>query len=173
MSNSYIGEIRIFAGNFAPVGWHICNGDELSIGEHPLLFDLIRTTYGGDGVETFCVPDMRGRIPVHQGPLGEGTFLLGEKAGVERVTLSLDQMPAHTHRLSGSKSVADQADPSDALLALSSQVSVFMGDQPGNQNNMNIQTLSGEGISGSHSNMQPFLCLNFIISLYGSWPNEN
>lgn len=173
MGSPYVGEIRIFAGNFAPLGWHFCDGGELSIAENETLYQLIGTTYGGDGIQKFKVPDLRGRVPVHMGTQQSRTFAVGEMSGVETVTLQTAQIPAHTHALMASASVADTADPSQSFLANSSQASVFLGEPPGNQNNLHSWAVSFSGGSQPHENMQPFLCLNFIISLYGVFPSQN
>src|SRR5215468_1260472 len=111
MAQPYVGEIRIFAGNFAPAGWMFCNGALLPISENPTLFNLIGTTYGGDGQETFAVPNMQGRVPIHQG----SGYTIGQVGGVESVTLTTNQIPSHTHPLLANSGVASVDLPSGAL----------------------------------------------------------
>lgn len=171
MSSPYVGEIRIFAGNFAPLGWHLCNGAVLAIAENSTLFNLIGTTYGGDGQSTFGLPDLCGRVPAHTGVYQGQTFQFGESGGVETVTLQPNQIPVHTHAFRASSSVADTADPSQAFIGSSSQVSVFLGEPPGGQSVMNTGMLAPAGGSQPHENMQSFLCVNFIISLFGVYPS--
>ena len=165
MSQPYVGEIRMFGGNFAPSGWMFCNGQLLSISENETLFQLIGTTYGGDGEQTFALPDMQGRIPINMG----GGFVLAQAAGTETVTLTTNQMPAHSHPLLGSISVANTPNPGDNLLGKSSQVSMFFGD-PTNTN-MSAAAVSQTGGNQPHENMMPYLCVSFIISLYGIYPS--
>ncbi len=167
MSQPYVGEIRIFAGNFAPNGWLFCDGSVLPISENDVLFQLIGTTYGGDGQETFALPDMRGRIPLHA---GKGVTI-GEMGGTESVTLAGNQIPIHGHNLLANNSVANSPNPGNNQVGLASQVSMFFGDNP------NLTMAPGSiGITGGsqpHENTMPFLCVNFIISLYGIFPTQN
>src|SRR3954447_15824082 len=121
MAQPYVGEIRIFAGNFAPAGWMFCEGDLLSIAENETLFNLIGTTYGGDGQSTFALPDLRGRIPLHQG----NGFVLAETGGAEAITLTVSQIPAHAHPLLAANAVANDPNPAGHVLAESSAVSMF------------------------------------------------
>lgn len=165
MSNPYIGEIRIFAGNFAPVGWMFCEGQQLPISENDALFNLIGTTYGGDGQSTFALPDLRGRIPVHTGP----NFTLAQTGGAESVTLSIQQIPVHNHALLASQNVATQPSPSGNLLAQSTLAQMYIQDVADTP--LASSTISSIGGSQPHSNLQPFLCVNFIISLYGIYPS--
>ena len=168
MANPYVGEIRMFGGNFAPSGWMFCSGQLLPISEHDVLFQLIGTTYGGDGQSTFALPNLQGRLPVHFG----GVFVLGEAAGIEQVTLTNNQIAAHSHPLLATSNAANSSAPSGSVLpgrtALST-VTPYGGDAP-------IVSTSPAGISavgGSqpHSNVQPYLCINFIISLFGIFPS--
>jgi microcystin-dependent protein len=166
MAQPYVGEIRMFAGNFAPAGWQFCDGSILSISENEVLFQLIGTTYGGDGQNTFAIPDLRGRAPLHKG----GGFVLAETGGVENVTLTVSQIPSHTHAFLASSS-ADTTSPANNFLGTSSQVTMFFSDPP----NLNMKTNAISSIGGSqpHENMQPYLCISFIISLFGIFPSPN
>lgn len=170
MGQPYVGEIRMFGGNFAPAGWAFCSGQLLPISENETLFQLIGTTYGGDGQETFALPDLRGRVPVHQGTLNGVTHQMGEMYGVESVTLTTQQIPAHQHShvavtASGNttplgKLAADTtpnmiyADGQGAAVASASATAVAGGSQP-------------------HENMMPYLGVSFIISLFGIFPSQN
>lgn len=162
----YVGEIRMFAGNFAPAGWMFCEGQLLPISENDVLFNLIGTTYGGDGQSTFALPDLRGRLPLH---FGNG-FTLAETGGVENVTLTVGQIPAHSHPFLGSTSPGDQSTPVGNLPAASNVVSLFSAAAP--NASMAAQTLSSVGGSQPHNNFQPYLCINFIISLFGIFPSQ-
>lgn len=166
MAQPYIGEIRMFAGNFAPSGWLLCNGQLLPISQYDTLFNLIGTTYGGDGQTTFALPNMQSRIPVHQG----NGFVLSETGGNEDITLTSNQIPVHNHGLVSSSSIANSASPVNNSLAVSSQVSAFVS--PDNASNMNAGSVTNTGGSQPHTNMQPSLCINFIISLFGVFPSQ-
>jgi microcystin-dependent protein len=172
MSQPYIGEIRMFAGNFAPAGWAFCHGQLVPISENDALFTLIGTTYGGDGQETFALPDLRGRLPLHQGtnPSTGSTYVLGQNGGVEEVTLTVQQIPTHSHPMLGTNSIANDATPANNVVA---QVSTFDGYQstPGGQA-MAPNSVSSVGGSQPHTNLQPYLCVNFIISLFGVFPSQ-
>lgn len=164
MSQPFVGEIRMFGGNFAPVGWMLCEGQLLPISENETLFNLIGTTYGGDGQSTFALPDLRGRVPVHRG----NTIAFSEAAGVESVTLTTQQIPVHTHTMVASGNIANSPNPGNNLIGLSTQVDMFFDANP--VNNMNPSSISPVGGSQPHENMMPFLCINFIISLFGIYP---
>lgn len=166
MAQPYVGEIRMFGGNFAPAGWMFCDGQLLPISEYETLFNLIGTTYGGDGQETFALPDMRGRVPVHQ---GSGSTL-AETFGVEQVTLTTSQIPSHSHAFLTYNAVANSPNPGNNLLALSSQVQMFFGDIPNVP--MNSGSVSPVGGNQPHDNMMPYLCVSFIISLFGIYPSQ-
>ena len=167
MAQPYVGEIRMFAGNFAPAGWMFCEGQLLPISENETLFNLIGTTYGGDGASTFALPDLRGRIPVHQG----GGFILAETGGAEEVTLTVSQIPAHTHPALGSSNTGTGTQASNHVLSnlLGATTSGYGTDSP--QTNMSPQSLSAVGGSQPHTNFQPYLCVDFIISLFGIFPS--
>jgi microcystin-dependent protein len=167
MAQPYIGEIRMFAGNFAPVGWLFCEGQLIAISENDALFTLIGTTYGGDGQETFALPDLRGRIPVHQG----NGAMIGERDGSETVTLTVPQMPAHSHSLLAVKAVGDANSVAGNLLAETpGGVKPYIEDAP--SLNMSPNAVAPSGGSQPHENLQPYLCLNFIISLFGIFPSQ-
>ncbi|MGE3466699.1 MAG: phage tail protein [Pyrinomonadaceae bacterium] len=165
MAQPYVGEIRMFAGNFAPAGWQFCEGHLLPISENETLFNLIGTTYGGDGQSTFALPDLRGRLPVHQG----NGFLLAETGGVEEVTLTVQQIPAHSHPLLCSNSVANDPNPGNNLHGESSAISLYQSGSPTAA--MAPESISSIGGSQPHTNFQPYLCVNFIISLFGVFPS--
>jgi microcystin-dependent protein len=167
MAQPYVGEIRIFAANFAPAGWMFCEGQLLPISEYETLFNLIGTTYGGDGQSTFALPDMRGRIPIH---MGNG-FTLAATGGVEEVTLTVNQIPAHSHAFLASTDIANSPDPTANLVARSSQEKIFIGSNPSVA--MANQFLSSFGGSQPHSNFQSYLCVEFIISLFGIFPSQS
>lgn len=164
MAQPYVGEIRMFAGNFAPAGWMFCEGQLLPISENETLFQLIGTTYGGDGQSTFGLPDLRGRLPVHQGP----GFILAETGGAEEITLTVNQIPAHSHPLLASNNSATQGVPTGAVFAIA-QGDVYTGSF--SPTPMSAQAISSVGGSQPHSNFQPYLCINFIISLFGLFPS--
>ena len=167
MAQPYIGEIRMFAGNFAPSGWMFCDGALLAIAENDVLFNLIGTTYGGDGQTTFALPDLRGRIPLHQG----NGVILAETGGAEEVTLTVNQIPAHTHPLLASADLASSPDPAGNVLTQSrtAGVDLYLEDTP--NTTLAANSVGPVGGSQPHTNLQPFLCINFIISLFGIYPN--
>lgn len=166
MAQPYVGEIRMFAGNFAPAGWMFCEGQLLPISEYETLFNLIGTTFGGDGQSTFALPDMRGRIPIHQG----SGFILAETGGAEEITLSVSQIPAHTHPLVASTNVSQDTNPAGKVLGQSGSALLYIQDTA--DNGMSPQAISSRGGSQPHTNMQPYLCVDFIISLFGIFPSQ-
>ncbi len=173
MSNPYVGEIRIFAGNFAPLDWALCDGRLMAISENTALFQLIGTTYGGDGETTFALPDLRGRLPVHQGNNQGNSYVIGQIAGVETVTLTVAQIPAHTHQIQCSNKGGDQRSPVGAIPAGDAAgVTKLYSDQPPNAAMQWPQTTPTGG-SQPHDNTQPFLCVDFIISLFGVFPTQS
>ncbi len=165
MAQPYVGEIRMFAGNFAPAGWMFCEGQLLPISENETLFQLIGTTYGGDGQSTFGLPDLRGRIPIHQG----NGFILAETGGAEEITLTVNQIPTHSHPLLASSAVGNDPNPNNNVLAESSAVSLYQSGAPAAA--MAPQSISSTGGSQPHTNFQPYLCVDFIISLFGIFPS--
>lgn len=171
MGQPYVGEIRLFAGNFAPNGWLFCEGQTLPISENEVLFQLIGTTYGGDGEETFRIPDMQGRLPVHMGTGASGTtYQIGESAGTEEVTLTTQQIPQHTHAFMANTGGADVASPKNAVLGTSTTVNSFIISTPAQP--MASQAIAPVGGGQPHTNFQPYLCVNFIISLFGVFPSQ-
>ena len=167
MAQPYVGEIRMFAGNFAPAGWMFCEGQLLPISEYETLFNLIGTTYGGDGQSTFALPDLRGRIPLHQGT----GFNLADTGGVETVTLTVAQLPAHTHALLGTTNFATTASPQNNVAAATSVVNIspYGTDQP--TTTVSAPSVGSVGGSQPHDNFQPYLCVNYIMSLFGIFPS--
>jgi microcystin-dependent protein len=165
MAQPYVGEIRMFGGNFAPAGWLFCDGQLLPISEYETLFNLVGTTYGGDGQSTFGLPDLRGRLPVHQG----NGYTLAETGGAEEVTLTVQQIPAHTHPLQAAGAIGNDANPQANLLAESSAVSMYQSGAP--SATMAPQSIGPAGGSQPHTNFQPYLCVDFIISLFGIFPS--
>lgn len=165
MSTPYVGEIRIFAGNFAIAGWMFCEGQLLPISEYETLFNLIGTTFGGDGQNTFALPDLRGRVPLH---MGNG-FTLGEVGGVESVTLTVSQIPQHNHQfLASSDTGTGISDPTNATL--NSNLDIYGTTAPSSA--MNAAMLGGVGGNQPHDNFQPYLCVDWIISLFGVFPSQ-
>jgi microcystin-dependent protein len=155
----------MFAGNFAPAGWEICAGQLMPISENETLFNLIGTTYGGDGQSTFALPDLQGRIPIHQG----SNFVLGETGGVEEVTLTVSQIPAHSHPMLASANNASTANAQGNILAQTPSYTPYIsGFNPTTQ--MAPNNVNPVGGSQPHTNFQPYLCVNFIISLFGIFP---
>lgn len=167
----YIGEIRMFAGNFAPQGWAFCQGQIMPISENDTLFNLIGTMYGGDGESTFGLPNLASRIPIHFGTGPDGiTYQQGEMAGTEQETLSGQQIPIHTHTMLGSSNAANTGNPQNKVLAQSPNVTYMIVSDPTVQ--MNGAAVTPVGGSQPHENCQPFLVINYIISLYGIYPSQ-
>ncbi len=164
MAQPYVGEIRMFAGNFAPAGWMFCEGQLLPISENETLFQLIGTTYGGDGESTFALPDMRGRIPIHQG----NGFILAETGGAEEITLTVNQIPAHTHTLLGSKDPANARSATGQILGRTA-AEAYASEVTAQQ--LSPAAITPTGGSQPHTNFQPYLCVNYIISLFGIFPS--
>src|SRR4051812_11536662 len=172
MAQPYVGEIRMFGGNFAPNGWLFCEGQQLPISQNDVLFQLIGTTYGGDGQETFNLPNLQSRVPIHAGTGPDGTtYQLGEAAGVESVTLTTQQIPVHNHALLGSTDAATIGNPTGKVLATSGQVEYMFEDDP--VLSLNTNSITPVGGSQPHENCQPFLCVNFILSLFGLFPRPS
>ena len=166
MAQPYVGEIRIFAGSFAPAGWMFCDGASLPISENETLFQLIGTTYGGDGQSTFNLPDLRGRLPVHQSQ--DGQYPMAQMAGQESVTLTTQQIPNHTHPYIATTTVGNQVNAGGRLSANSPNVKMYLNDPP--DGSFNPAAIAPVGGSQPHENMHPFLALSFIISLFGIFP---
>ena len=172
MSQPFVGEIRMFGGSFAPAGWAFCDGSLLPISEYETLFNLIGTMYGGDGQETFGLPDLQGRMPIHfgQGPGISQNYQQGEKSGVESVTITSQTTPIHTHTLVGSTANATDPNPGGNILASSTVLKPYLVDFT--NNNLAPSSISMIGGSQPHDNMMPFLCISYIISLFGIFPHQ-
>lgn len=168
----FIGQIKLFAGNFAPAGWADCDGSLLAISSNEALFSLIGTTYGGDGQNTFALPDLRGRVAVGigQGP-GLSNYTIGQQGGAEAVTLTQNQLPAHTHALQASTTLGSTDSPTDAFPARSPDGSNQYAASGGAS--MPAGALGNTGGSQPHNNVKPYLALRYIISLYGIYPSRN
>lgn len=166
MSDPYVGEIRIFAGNYAPMDWALCEGQLLQINEYNTLFALIGTTYGGDGVTTFALPDLRGRLPIHK-----GAYFMGQWGGSENVVLTPDQLPRHWHSVMASKDVGVVGGCDLNVPAAGTATAQIYIEQEADLT-MYPAAVQAAGGSQAHNNVQPFLCLNYIISLQGEWPAQ-
>lgn len=177
MSYPFLGEVRIFAGNFAPRNWAFCDGGAVPISQNEALFSLIKTYYGGDGRTYFKLPDMRGRVPVHKGTAVGGTinWQMGTMYGSETVRLQLDNLPSHTHYLKAVTTLADNSDPSGRVLAKTdSNLPLYNNDNNSSSNvAMNSEAVSSVGANKSHYNMMPYLAMSFIIALKGEYPARN
>jgi microcystin-dependent protein len=169
MSDQFTGEIRMFGGNFAINGWAFCNGAAIAISQNPALYQLLGTTYGGDGVNTFQLPDLQCRVPVHQGQ-GPGlqNYVLGQKGGQETVTLTVSQLPSHGHTAVGSSAAAGPGGPAGNTWANNTLKSFA----PSGSASMNNASIGMTGGNQPHDNMLPFLPVSFIIALYGVFPTQ-
>jgi microcystin-dependent protein len=170
MSQPFVGEIRLFGGNFAPSGWMFCNGQLLSIAQYEVLFVLIGTTYGGDGVQTFALPNLQSRLPIHMGTGGGGTYVQGQTGGVENVVLNASQIPSHTHTVTASSDSSNSSSPSGNYLAAGPDI--YEQNKAGDAL-MAATSISNAGGNQPHDNLQPFLCVSYIISLFGIFPSRN
>jgi len=172
MSEPFVGEIRMFAGNFAPQGWAYCDGQLLAVSQNDALFSLFGTIYGGDGRTTFGLPDLRGRIPIHAGS-GPGLTprTLGSKSGAENVTVTLNQLPSHTHPMQATEELADSPNPGGQIAARSTTVDLYINENP--SPNLAATSITSTGGSQSHPNIMPFLCVHFIVALFGVYPSRN
>jgi microcystin-dependent protein len=172
MAQPYVGEIRMFAGNFPPNGWMFCDGSQLAISENETLFQLIGTTYGGDGESTFNLPDLRGRVPVHQGtnPNTGTNYIMAESSGVETVTLTTQQIPQHNHAFLATQNAGTQPNPGGNILSNSQGPQPYIQENP--DGNLNAQAVTPAGGSQPHENLQPYLGINFVISLFGIFPSQ-
>ena len=175
MSEPYVGEIRMFAGNFAPRGWALCDGQLLAVSQNDALFSLLGTMYGGDGRTTFGLPDLRGRLPMHKGS-GPGLSPrdIGQKRGTESVSVGANQVPSHNHEMRAATIPGTQNVPDGGLLASSPSVRIYRPQPPLAGNNLASVTIgpSAGGVQ-SHSNLMPFKCVNFIIALFGVYPSRS
>lgn len=173
MSSPYVGEIRMFGGNFAPAGWAFCDGSAQPVSQNETLFDLIGATYGGEG-DTFNLPDLRNRVPVHQGQ-GPGltqNYAIGATGGVEQVTLSLQQMPTHNHDMNASDNNGQQPQPTNAYLAKVTPGDAYVAALATSAQ-LQLSSIGPVGGGQPHENMAPSLGLTFIISLFGIYPSPN
>ena len=171
MSEPFVGEVRMFAGNFAPRGWAFCDGQLLAVSQNDALFSLLGTIYGGDGRTTFGLPDLRGRIPIHAGSgPGLSPRRLGAKAGSENETLTVNQLPSHTHTWKATTAIAQNRSPgSNALASPTGDLYAAVA----NQTSLRSAAISNVGGSRSHSNLMPYLCINYIIALFGIYPSRH
>lgn len=171
MSEPFVGEVRMFAGNFAPRGWAFCDGQLLAVSQNDALFSLLGTIYGGDGRTTFGLPDLRGRIPIHAGTgPGLSPRRLGAKGGSEAETLTVNQLPSHTHTWRATTAVAQNRSPETNALA--SPTADIYTQTLSPATNLRIDTVTPVGGSRSHSNLMPYLCINYIIALFGIYPSR-
>jgi microcystin-dependent protein len=169
----FIGFIAMFGLNYQPQGWAFCNGQLISIADNSALFALLGTTYGGDGQDTFGLPDMRGRVPIHMGNgAGLTSRIIGDHSGVESVTLITTQIPAHTHNLVGITEAGSTSVPTGAMLANAGALDKEYGT-PGTLTSMNLKAISTTGGNQPHENVQPYLVVNYCISLVGIFPSRN
>lgn len=176
MSQPYIGEIRMFGFARVPQGWFACNGALLPISQYDTLFSLIGTTYGGDGMTTFAVPDLRGRLPVHQGTgSGLGNYVLGQSAGSETVTLTVAQLPPHDHAMRATTAIATASTPGPGLMPAAVSGDAFYVDSPTGNNALAMapQMVAGGGGSLPHDNLMPTLTVQYCIAVYGIYPSPN
>ena len=179
MADPFIGEIRMVGFSFNPRGWALCNGQLMSIAQNTALFSLLGTTFGGDGVQTFGLPDLRGRVPLHQGSgPGLSTYVLGQLAGTENVTLLSTQMPQHTHLVNcqtatGSVTAPAANYPAGNQVNRDTGVAVDTTYDPATNGTMNPAVIGIAGGSQPHANIQPYLCVNFVIALVGIFPSRN
>lgn len=172
MSEPFVGEIRMFAGNFAPRGWAFCDGQLLAVSQNDALFSLLGTIYGGDGRTTFGLPDLRGRIPLHQGHgPGLSERRLGSKGGAEKVTLTTNQLPSHSHAWNANTAAATGGSPQGKVLATPSGFRLYQQTDP--NANLAASTIANTGGSQSHTNLMPTLCVHFIIALVGIYPSRH
>jgi len=171
MSEPFVGEIRMFAGNFAPRGWAFCDGQLLAVSQNDALFSLLGTVYGGDGRTTFGLPDLRGRIPVHvgQGP-GLSERRLGSMGGAENVTLTVNQLPSHEHPMQASTEIANQSSPQNNVSGQSPSIDLYIESAP--NADLSTNAIQATGGSQPHPNLMPYLCVHFIIALFGIYPSR-
>jgi microcystin-dependent protein len=172
VTNPFLGEIRLFGGTFAPVGWLMCDGSPQSISNNDALFSLLGTTFGGDGVETFGLPDLRGRVPIHQGSTRDGTYVIGQSGGAEVVALTGANLPPHSHQLTVSTLPGTSADPTGNVLAVADAACKIYVEGKGNIAFNGLQVLPSENPGTPHNNMQPYIAMNYIIATAGIYPSQ-
>jgi microcystin-dependent protein len=176
MAEAYLGEIRMFAGNFPPRNWAFCEGQTLNVSQFSELFSLLGTKYGGNGTTTFELPDLRGRVPVHQGTgVGLAPRSIGQKFGEERVSLSVDQLPSHSHTMRASSELANSKTPANALPAQTElPLNIYSPYVSGEEETYYANGVSDQGGNQEHNNMQPYMCVSFIICTQnGYYPSRN
>jgi len=175
MATQFLGEIRMFGGNFAPAGWAFCNGQLIAISQNEALFALVGTIYGGDGISTFALPNLQGRTPIHQGT-GPGlpTYVQGQVGGSETVTLLTSQVPLHSHSLQAVATPGHVSDPNGAHIAADRDFGAFNAGSDGTATQMSASAVSPSNGSGlPHDNLPPYLCVSFIIAIEGVFPSRN
>ncbi len=172
MSDPFVGEIRMFAGNFAPRNYALCDGQLLAVSQNDALFSLFGTIYGGDGRTTFGLPDLRGRVPLHYGS-GPGLTprVIGNKSGSETATVSEAQLPAHSHPMQATEDLADTPNPGGKIAARSTSVDLYISEAPGTA--LRTDSITAVGGGQAHPNLMPYLCVNFIVALFGVYPSRN
>ncbi len=171
MAEPFLGEIRIFGFNFAPIGWAMCNGATMSIAQNTALFSLLGTTYGGNGVNTFALPNLQSRVPIHQGDgPGLSPYVIGQTGGIENVTLTTGEMPAHSHPVGANAAAATSARPAGNVPA---RLTVSGYGTPPDGTTMNASMIGTVGGSQPHPNVQPYLVVSFCIALQGIFPSRN
>lgn len=168
MADPFIGQITMFAGTFAPMGWAFCDGQMLQISQYDVLFALIGTTYGGNGQTNFALPDLRGRLPIHQG----NGYVLGAKGGAEKATVATNELPSHTHRVAATTAVGTQSSPEKAFWAAAENMNSAHYSAGDTNEGMRPELVGPAGGSSSHENMMPYLVINFIIALGGIFPQR-
>jgi len=175
MSSPYVGEIRMFAGNFAPAGWATCDGQLIAIADNPTLFQLIGTIYGGDGQSTFALPNLSGCVPVHMGTGSDGSsFIIGQNGGSQTVTLTTSQIPSHGHTIQATSSGQQPAPSSTTFPADATPGNAHVYGPTGSApTQLAAATIGASGGSQPHDNMQPYLAVTFIISLFGVFPTQS
>ena len=174
MTQNYVGEVRPFAGNFAPVGWALCDGSLLSISQYSVLYNLLGTTYGGDGQNTFGLPDLRGRALIHQGTApGLSQYVIGQQIGAEAITLGPGQMPGHTHSFSATNTAANTPTPGPTVVFASTPTGFPIYDGTATPVALSPQAVSSAGSSIPHENRQPYLAITYIIALEGIYPSQS
>lgn len=169
----FLGEIKMFGGNFAPSGWALCNGQLLPISQNTALFSLLGTFYGGDGVQTFALPNLQGRVAVHWGQgAGLSSYVIGQQGGSESIALTQQQMPQHNHTMGTLSSPGTASRPNTQLLAQPTSGSIY-GPAPSDGSALNQAAISQAGGNQPHANIQPYLSVTFIIALRGIFPSRN
>lgn len=170
MSEPFLAEVRIVGFNFAPRGWAFCDGQILPINQNQSLYALLGTTYGGDGRTTFALPDLRGRVPIHAGNSNGNSYTIGQKSGAENHTLSINEMPGHTHQITATDVAPTASTPTGHLLSRAPSP-LYKGDSA--DATLNPATVADQGGGQAHNNMMPFVAVNFCIALQGLFPSRN